>query len=226
MFPHMITTKLHPAFNSEIDDNVDGIQVDHNRILADLVESNLTLVGIARDHKLNLSQLIAWAAQPAIRALLAAAAELAHCVADLKATQGRAGAVETLIRHTTGLCETPRDRDLASRAARTLVRISQPPKPRSPRKVQDTSPPPSEGAGAKIAAAAGAVPAPSLQAERALAVPSEPIERPEASPFRVPEREPMLGPRVMDTQHHSTNHENTNGHPTSNGRSKTDPHPP
>ena len=125
----MITTQLHPALNTPIDDSIDGIQVDHNRIIADLVESNFNLVGIARDHKLKLTQLIAWAAQPAVRALLEAANELARCISDFKALQARAGAIETLVRHATGLWETPRDRDLASRAARTIVRITAPAKP-------------------------------------------------------------------------------------------------
>lgn len=119
----MITTKLHPAFNSPIDDDVDGIRVNHNAILADLIECNFSLAQIARNHGLNLAQLIAWAAQKPVRDLLDAADELAARVATHKAAQGRGAAIQTLLGQARGLCETPREQDLASRAARALLRL-------------------------------------------------------------------------------------------------------
>ena len=122
----MITTSQHPAFKTPIDNDVDGIQVNHNKLLADLVHSNNPLIDIAADHKLKLNQLIAWMAQPAVRALLDAADEAANRIAAHKAAQGRTAAVQTLLGQATGLCETPREHTLANSAARAVLRAASP----------------------------------------------------------------------------------------------------
>src|ERR1043165_810321 len=127
----MITTKLHPAFKAPIDNNVDGVEIDQNRLLADLAESNHPLVSIARGHKLRLDQLIAWITQPAIQALLDFADAVADRIAAHKAAQSRPSCIETLTHHTIGLCANAKDHELASRAARTIIQVSNPPKSKS-----------------------------------------------------------------------------------------------
>jgi hypothetical protein len=139
----MISTTLHPAFNSPIDTSVDGLHIDPDRLLADLVESGLPLTEIARNHGLNLCQLIAWAAQPAVRALFAAADELAHLISNHKAARARPQAIDTLVRHATALGSSPRELDLANRSARTLARMTNPTHEKSSRK-QRAGPMPDE----------------------------------------------------------------------------------
>ena len=135
----MITTKLHLAFNSPVDNDVDGITVDQGKLLSDLVDCNWPLIRIANDHGLNLAQLIAWASQKPIRDLLDAADEIANRIAAHKAAQGRTGVIQTLIGQATGLCETTREQEIASRAARSVLRYAahadrKPRKPRNPGK--------------------------------------------------------------------------------------------
>lgn len=121
--PVMINSTLHPALKTPIDNNVDGKEVNANRLLADLLQCNHSLVEIALEHKLTVIQLVAWADQPGVRSLIDAVDELANRVANHKAAHGRQAAIQLLTGHASGLCETPRDRELASRAARSLVRI-------------------------------------------------------------------------------------------------------
>src|ERR1043165_808256 len=131
----MITPKPHARFNSPIDDNIDGVQIDHNKLLADLVHCNHPLIDIATTHKLKLAQLIAWIAQPAVRTLLDAADEAASRIAAHKAAQGATAAVQTLLGQATGLCETTREQDIAGRGARAILRLA-------PRPGNDPKPPP------------------------------------------------------------------------------------
>src|ERR1043165_2790795 len=120
----MITPKPHARFNSPIDDNIDGVQIDHNKLLADLVHCNHPLIDIATTHKLKLAQLIAWIAQPAVRALLDAADEAANRIAAHKAAQGATAAVQTLLGQAVGLCESTREQGLANSGARAILRFT------------------------------------------------------------------------------------------------------
>ncbi|MBX3378179.1 MAG: hypothetical protein KF678_14385, partial [Phycisphaeraceae bacterium] len=117
----LTSTHLSQAFDNTIDD----VTVDHNRLLSDLLDSNLPLIDIALNHKLTLAQLLVWSSQPAVRHLLAAAAEVHALRANFTLAQSRHIAITLLSDHCRTLSQTPRDRDLASRAARSLLRAGQ-----------------------------------------------------------------------------------------------------
>ena len=118
----MLTTTLHPAFQTPIESEIDGKAVNTNALLSDLLQSPGALTDIAREHKLILQQLIVWCDQPAVRTLLDQADALAARIAAHKTAQGRPAAVPALATHAQ-LWETVKDRETAGRAARSLLRI-------------------------------------------------------------------------------------------------------
>src|ERR1043165_2247652 len=118
----MLTTSLHPAFQTPIENEIDGKTVNTNNLLSDLLQSPGALTDIAREHKLTLQQLIVWCDQPAVRTLLDQADALAARIAAHKTAQARPGAVHVLATQTC-LLETVKDRENARKAARTLVSL-------------------------------------------------------------------------------------------------------
>ena len=121
----MLTTTLHPAFQTPIETEIDGIKVNTNALLSDLLQSPGALIDIAREHKLTLLQLIVWCDQPAVRNLLDQADALAARIAAHKSAQARPGAIHTLATQTQ-LLETVKDRDTARKSARVLVGLPAP----------------------------------------------------------------------------------------------------
>lgn len=79
--PVMINAPIHFAFNSV----VGGVRIDGEGLLADLLEHGPWRA--ARRHGLGVEELVVWAAQPGVRALLDAADELADRVARHRAMQ-------------------------------------------------------------------------------------------------------------------------------------------
>lgn len=119
----------------KIDSVIDDIKLDVGAILGELIESTYSLNQIARNHKLSLPQLVAWCRQPAVRKFLDEADELDHRRAATKAAHSRQLALTVLIEHCNIMSEAPRDREIASKAARTLLRF----KPNSHSEPSDTS---------------------------------------------------------------------------------------
>lgn len=107
----------------KIDSVIDDIKLDVGAILGELIESTYSLNHIARNHKLSLPQLVAWCRQPAVRRFLDEADELDHRRAATKAAHSRQLALTVLIEHCNIMSEAPRDREIASKAARTLLRF-------------------------------------------------------------------------------------------------------
>ncbi len=108
----------------KIDSVIDDIKLDVGAILGELTESTYTLNQIARNHKLSLPQLVAWCRQPAVRKFLDEADELDHRRAATKAAHSRQLALTVLIEHCNIMSEAPRDREIASKAARSLLRYN------------------------------------------------------------------------------------------------------
>ncbi len=129
----MLTTHNHPSFQTPIDNQIDGITVNADELIIDLLAADRPLLQIAMTHKLTLSQLTVWYAQPAVRALLDALDELATRRAESTAIHARHAAIVVLKEQAVSLCETPRALELAGKAARTLVRLSKASTPSAPR---------------------------------------------------------------------------------------------
>ncbi len=118
----MLTTTSHPSFQTPIDNQIDGKTVNTDELIIDLLAADRPLLQIAQAHKLTLSQLTVWFAQPAVRALLDALDELANRRAESTAIHARHAAIVVLKEQAVSLCETPRALELAGKAARTLFR--------------------------------------------------------------------------------------------------------
>ncbi len=138
----MLTTTSHPSFQTPIDNQIDGITVNADQLIIDLLAADRPLLQIAQTHKLTLSQLTVWYAQPAVRALLDALDELAKRRAESTAIHARHAAIVVLKEQAVSLCETPRALELAGKAARTLVRLSKAPAQTAPRPSEPANQPP------------------------------------------------------------------------------------
>jgi hypothetical protein len=118
----MLTTTLHPPFQTTIDNQIDGKTVDPDRLLGDLLQSGQQLLQVAKDHGLSLRQLIVWIKQPGVQALLDEADAAAARIAEHMAAQARPGAVHSLTTQTM-LIESVKDRETAAKACRAILRI-------------------------------------------------------------------------------------------------------